>query len=355
MGNMSILTGLIIPNQNALDSKAICISEATLKNLGTENNLAYTYYDGLQVVCQLEKSVWEWREALVGEIGLLTSNFIYPNNIIVNGITYSLKPYNFFIPKNLQFNNNVANATIQVGGISPNTVLANKTVKEILIQMLVVYQNPQFTLFSMSQASLIEVGETLSGTKTFTWSTNNNGNINTNSLLIRDVTANTVLGSGLANDGTETLNIGTITNTAPITRNWRIEGVNTNSIGFNSNNYAVNSIYPIFYSVSNTPPVANQALINSGLKQVVPSDGTLNITFGAVGQYLWFAHPASMPTKTKWYVNALNNGNIGTISDLFNAPTTVNITTALWNGISYKIYISNNPTTTTGTMELKNS
>ena len=114
-------------------------------------------------------------------------------------------------------------------------------------------------------------------------------------------------------------------------------------------------IYPIFYSVSNTPPVANQALINTSTKSVLPSDGTLNIEFGAVGQYLWFAHPASMPTKTKWYVNALNNGNIGTISDLFNAPTTVNITTALWNGIAYKIYISNNPTTTTGNMELKNS
>ena len=245
--------------------------------------------------------------------------------------------------------------TVPLGGIPAGTNIQNRTFESLLIQAMIVYQNPQFTSFSMSQASLIEVGDTLSGTKTFTWSTNNNGNINTNSLLIRDVTANTVLGSGLANDGIETLNIGTITNTSTITRNWRIEGLNTNSIGFNSNNYTVNSIYPIFYYVSNTPPIANQALIDSGIKQVVPSDGTLNITFGAVGQYLWFAHPASMPTKTKWYVNALNNGNIGTISDLFNAPTTVNITTVLWNGIPYKIYISNNPTTTSGNMELKNS
>lgn len=117
----------------------------------------------------------------------------------------------------------------------------------------------------------------------------------------------------------------------------------------------IQGIYPIFFGAVNSVPTANQALIDSGTKQIVQSDSTLNINFGASGQYIWFAHPASSATKTKWYVNALNNGNIGTVSDLFNAPTTVNITTVLWNGIAYKIYISNTPTTTTGNMELKNS
>lgn len=257
----------------------------------------------------------------------------------------------------VKFPSNTPNTTIALGGAPANTVLADRVATDVLTQMLVVYQIPTFGSFAMAQSNLIEVGVALSGLKTFTWATTNNGNIQANSLVIKDVTANVLLGSGLANDGTESLNIGTIVNTAPITRNWNIKGTNTNNDDFTSNNYTVNSIYPIFFGVSNAAPTANQALINSGTKSVVNSTGTLNVTFGASGQYLWFAHPATNTTKTKWYVNALNNANIGTISDLFNAPTTVNIDspTVMWNGIAYKIYISNIPTTTTGNMELKNS
>lgn len=282
------------------------------------------------------------------------------NIITSNGNSWILSfGFNLEVPENIseRFPTNTPNTTIQLGGIPPDTVIANRTAIDVLTDLLVVYLNPTFTSFVMSQSTLIEVGVALSGTKTFTWTTSNSTNIISNMLLIRDVTSGVAIGSGLNNDGSEDLNIGTITNTVPITRNWRIEGLNTNNIPFNSSNYTVNSIYPIFFGISNSVPTANQALIDSGTKQVVQSTGNLNITFGASGQYLWFAHPASNTTKTKWYVNALNNGNIGTISDLFNAPTSVSIDspTVMWNGIAYKIYISNFPTTTAGNMELKNS
>lgn len=240
------------------------------------------------------------------------------------------------------------------GDTIPST---GRTPLEVISLLATEYLLPTFSSFSVNISSLLEVGTALSGNKTFSWATTNSSNVAANSLLIRDVTSSTVLGSGLANDGSGILDIGTITNTTPITRNWRIEGTNTNSGSFQSNNYTVNSIYPVFYGVSNSAPTANQSLIDSGTKTVVNSTGTINITFGASGQYLWFAHPASSTTKTKWYVNALDNGNIGTISDLFNTPSTVSTDspTVLWNGISYKIYISNTPVNTTGNMELRNT
>lgn len=247
------------------------------------------------------------------------------------------------------------NSTTQMGGIAPNTVLANKTVVEILEQMLVVYQPPAFLSFSIDTSSLIEVGDVTKGNKDFTWTTSNNENIQPNSLVITDVTANATVGSGLANDGIERLNIQEVANTVPMARSWNIKATNTQNALLTSTNYTVNSIYPIFYGFSNSLPIANQALINSGTKTVKVSTGTLSITFGATGQYIWFAHPSSSTTKTKWYKDAVNNANIGTSADLFNAPTIVSITTALWNNISYKIYISNNPTTTNGSIDLKNS
>jgi hypothetical protein len=98
----NIVTSLNVPSLLPLDAKTVSLSEATLKNLGPNNHLAYTYFDSLHVICQLEKTVWEWREVEEGDtLGLLDTDFTYPDNIIVNGINYSLKSYNFFLPKSL--------------------------------------------------------------------------------------------------------------------------------------------------------------------------------------------------------------------------------------------------------------
>jgi hypothetical protein len=95
-GTTDIATGLRVPLQIPLDSKQIITSEALLSNLGIGDNLAYTYYDGLVVTCLEERTNYEWRQALVGEIGLLPNNFVYPENWIVFGKNYSLLPFNFF-------------------------------------------------------------------------------------------------------------------------------------------------------------------------------------------------------------------------------------------------------------------
>lgn len=89
--------GLRVPSQLPLDAKLYRKTEADLSNLGVNNNLAYTYYKGMRVYCIEERTLWEWREPLSPtETKLLTNNFVYPNNLIVNDIVYSNKSYNFF-------------------------------------------------------------------------------------------------------------------------------------------------------------------------------------------------------------------------------------------------------------------
>jgi hypothetical protein len=113
----NITGGLKIPTQIPLDVKTVSINEATLANLGTDNNLAYTYYDGLKVYCFLERSTYEWREVQTGEenTGLVTSDFTYPDNIITFGITYSNKVYNFFEVTYIT----TANLEAEVGTLPP--------------------------------------------------------------------------------------------------------------------------------------------------------------------------------------------------------------------------------------------
>jgi hypothetical protein len=92
-----IPVGLRVPSQIPLDAKVYKLSQADLAYLGPSSNLAYTYFKGMIAYCALEQTRWEWREPkFVGEVGLLPTNFLYPINLIIFGIDYSSKAYNFF-------------------------------------------------------------------------------------------------------------------------------------------------------------------------------------------------------------------------------------------------------------------
>jgi hypothetical protein len=118
-------------------------------------------------------------------------------------------------------------------------------------------------------------------------------------------------------------------------------------------NVTITGIYPYFYGISNTLPSVSNIIsaISGGTASSTLSDasGTLSITFGATNQFIWFAHFANNTTKTKWFVDSLNSGNISSPTDLFSTPTTQNVNSPLgnWTNVSFKIYISNYATTTT--------
>jgi len=92
-----ITAGLRVPAQVPLDGKVYFASQSALANLGSGNNLAFTYFKGMVAYCAQEQSRWEWREPnYPGEVGLMPSNFVYPSGLTVYGINYSNKAYNFF-------------------------------------------------------------------------------------------------------------------------------------------------------------------------------------------------------------------------------------------------------------------
>jgi len=262
--------------------------------------------------------------------------------------------------------------TITAGGYpAGSTFPIAQTMQQMWNNLLYPYIPPAFISFGIGgQSSLIEVGVALSGIKTFNWATSQPANVQVNSIAIRDVTANVLIASGLANSGSANANIGVIANTAPISQNWRGEAVDSQLAPFNSGNFNVSSIYPIFYGKvasggappGGNRPLSNQALINSGTKLVIPSGGTVTLTFGTTADdYMWFAIPSTSPLKTIWYVNALNTGSIGGAvapgGNLFPAPdlVSVNSPTALWAGVNYDIYVANYQSAVILPIELRNS
>lgn len=110
--------------------------------------------------------------------------------------------------------------------------------------------------------------------------------------------------------------------------------------------------WPYYYGKSSSQQTAAQveALIEGGTyvsKQVKNSSGTLSMSFGASGEWVWFAIPDGFANKTKWYVDATNNGDIGSNStDLFAAGSVRSITSedGYWTK-DYKVYVAQKVTT----------
>ena len=120
---------------------------------------------------------------------------------------------------------------------------------------------------------------------------------------------------------------------------------------FASNGQTITGYYPYFYGKTSTQKSASDivTIIESGTgftKVVNNGSGSLSMAFSATGEWPWFAVYSVYPTKSTWYENALNNGSIGGVTDLFAAPTTLSVISSdgYWT-VTFKIYPANKVTT----------
>ena len=118
-------------------------------------------------------------------------------------------------------------------------------------------------------------------------------------------------------------------------------------------------IYPYFYYKSTspiTPEIMQSAIANGQATKVLASStGPITIPFLPSGEYIAVAYPATSTTKTKWYINALDNGDIpgGILGGTSTLPC--NSPTGLWNNVNFKIHVSAGVLTQYEAVQLKNS
>jgi len=240
-------------------------------------------------------------------------------------------------------------ATCVVGGVSPGYVMTGKTLECIIQDAFAPYVEPAFSSFLMTQTSPMEVGTALSGNKDFSWGTTTSDNVATNSIGICEV-GGSLLGSGLANDGSETLDIGTLTNTSPTTWTWQVTGCSTQDNPF-SRNVGKCSVYPYFWGVETcgSRPAVDNTLVNGGSKVVSAVGSCVPVTFNSSGQWTWVAIPASSASRTKWFQGAAPNcGDINVIpTDKYPDECVLDITDGggCWSTVSYKVYMSGSAAT----------
>lgn len=108
MPKIDISTGFEVAGQFPLNYKGYFKTIAEMQDLGISNAYAYKYYETMFATCVETNKQYVWREAQVGETGILVSHFTYPNGIISNGIDYSNREFNFFLYTNDVIQDNIA-------------------------------------------------------------------------------------------------------------------------------------------------------------------------------------------------------------------------------------------------------
>jgi hypothetical protein len=310
------------------------------------------------------------------------------------------------------YNTGIADSvnSVAVGGaaVQPASSWKTKNIVQVLDSILFPDQLPTYTIptisISASQTGIREIGSTISQALTVTANKNDSG-VFTQLEIIRGSTqisvVNNPTGSAITDIAAQfgysdpnnpnrryTLSFTDSFVVVSGATNWKGEGDyqaglpkqnnkgvtdtraaavrNTNapqaaSNNFSTSNQSVTGIYPYFWGVSNTQPTAASiaAAIAAGTANKVLTDasGTVTVTFAASAKFLWMVHAASYTTKTKWFNTALNNGNIGSPTDLFGPVVTqaVNSPNGFWSGVNFKMYISTFATSTTGSIEFRNS
>lgn len=197
-----------------------------------------------------------------------------------------------------------------VGGIAAGTDLGTTPIplQDLLDEMLYPYLSPAFSAFSISgQNTAVEVGTTISGSKSFTWAFSNSGNVAANTMDILDVSGATTLASNVSTTSPYAVSVGSVQRTSPGNYLWQGRADNSQSTTFSSSYFTVTWYWNIYFGTSASTSLNEagiEALTSSGL-----SAGLIGTYSFIAGNYKYFAWPDSFgsPTATTGFKDTATN------------------------------------------------
>lgn len=277
----------------------------------------------------------------VNGLGAITGNGTITANTI-HHISYNINTVLFDVLSGGGGSSTYAGAsptTVTVGGLASGSAISGNTYDAIIQSIVAPYVNPAFSSFSISgQATTVEVGTTLSGSKTFTWGiTLNSGAVSLIDLY--DNTSVATLLSNTANDGTQAQTITTIQlNTNGATQSWKGILHDTNVVqDINSSNFIVTSRFYRFFGATSSSPA------NSAAVRALPSStfhtGATTFTLATGNTLIKFvvALPPGVTISTVIDTDALG----ADITSQYVLTGTVNVTDAGGTSRAYNIYEMN--------------
>lgn len=236
--------------------------------------------------------------------------------------------------------NGLSPTTITVGGLPSGSSLTGKTYSQILQSILAPYVPPVFNSFSVSgQATTVEIGTTLSGSKTFTWSiTVNSGIVST--IDIFNINTSTNLVTNTPNDGSQAATITTIQlNADGSQQQWRgiAHDTGTSPGNINSSTFTVTSRFLRFYGSASSEPASSSDVRSLPTSAFHTSGNAFTFTTGTTNKIFVITLPPGYTLNQVVDQTALNVN----ITSQF-VSSTISVVDVGGTSRTYNLYIMTN-------------
>ncbi len=227
-------------------------------------------------------------------------------------------------------------STRTVEGISSGTDLSVYTHGELLENIYAPYVYPTWNSFSISgQSTTVEVGTTLSGSKTFTWSLNANSGV-VSTIDLYNVSTSATLLAGTPNDGSQAQTITTVQlNSSGSTQSWRGVANNSSPSGtVNSSNFTVTSWFYRFYGPTSTAPTNSATVRALPSSAFVTGAGSFTLATGSTEINFVVCLPPGRTITSVIDASSLN----ADITSSYVLQSSINVTDAGGTARAYVVY-----------------
>lgn len=216
-------------------------------------------------------------------------------------------------------------------------VAIGKTPEQVIRDIAIEYINSFFSIFSISgQVTTIEVGTTLSGSKTFIWTITLGSGV-VPLIDIYDNTASSTLLAATTNDGTQVVTVATIQlNSNGAIQSWKGIGTDTTPpITFNSANFVITSRFMRFYGPNATTPTNSAQVRALSVSEFqIPGANTFILNTGTVEIKFHIALPPGVTITSVFDLDALS----ANITSFYVLTGTISVNDAGGTARTYNIY-----------------
>ena len=192
--------------------------------------------------------------------------------------------------------------TVTVGGLASGTDISAYTYDQLLGAILSPYAAPTFGTFTISgQSTSLEVGASVSGTRSFTWTFTNSSNVSPSTVDITDTTNSTTIATNISNTSPYSATLSAVTKTTATSNVWTISATNTQTNNFTKTftvswywkNYFCASDYDLGADASVSQSIVDSGIVDSQLDSDKAWSPRCNSSNNNTSNYTYIVYPSS--------------------------------------------------------------
>lgn len=189
-----------------------------------------------------------------------------------------------------------------LGGITVGQTFNGATMQQMWDYLLYPYLNPAFSSFGVSGASVLEVGDALPTSLTFSWNSTQDSNVSPNSIVITDTTGTLLTGQPADGSNSHTYGSAVSLNTYG-SYTWSISGTNTLN-GTYASSLTKYWFWKVYWGTSSSTSTPTASFVKNLTNGQLLGGKAGTYSFSA-NDYKYLAIPASYGVPGSIYYNGL--------------------------------------------------